>query len=105
MTRECQVRICERLGVKLPGPTRRLYLQVGKTGSKSRVFRYKVGGRLYEMGRKAARMQACAPTREPFHCSYTARVSATTRGARAQAKILLDRRLALHQRDAAIYRL
>src|SRR5215470_8601656 len=22
MTRECQVRICERLGVKLPGPTR-----------------------------------------------------------------------------------
>jgi hypothetical protein len=23
MTRECQVRICERLGVKLPGPTRR----------------------------------------------------------------------------------
>src|SRR6266446_1499068 len=24
MTRECQVRICERLGVKFPGPTRRL---------------------------------------------------------------------------------
>ena len=24
MTRECQVRICERLGVKLPGPTRQL---------------------------------------------------------------------------------
>ena len=24
MTRECQVRICERLGVKLPGPTRRV---------------------------------------------------------------------------------
>src|SRR5438309_1179718 len=23
MTRECQVRICERLGVKFPGPTRR----------------------------------------------------------------------------------
>ncbi len=23
MTRECQVRICERLGVRLPGPTRR----------------------------------------------------------------------------------
>jgi hypothetical protein len=22
MTRECQVRICERLGVKFPGPTR-----------------------------------------------------------------------------------
>jgi len=22
MTRECQVRICERLGVRLPGPTR-----------------------------------------------------------------------------------
>jgi hypothetical protein len=25
MTRECQVRICERLGVKFPGPTRREY--------------------------------------------------------------------------------
>ena len=25
MTRECQVRICERLGVKLPGPTRPHY--------------------------------------------------------------------------------
>jgi pimeloyl-ACP methyl ester carboxylesterase len=24
MTRECQVRICERLGVKFPGPTRHL---------------------------------------------------------------------------------
>ena len=24
MTRECHVRICERLGVKLPGPTRHL---------------------------------------------------------------------------------
>ena len=24
MTRECQVRICERLGVKFPGPTRRV---------------------------------------------------------------------------------
>ena len=24
MTRECQVRICERLGVKFPGPTRQL---------------------------------------------------------------------------------
>jgi hypothetical protein len=24
MTRECQVRICERLGVKFPGPTRPL---------------------------------------------------------------------------------
>ena len=30
MTRECQVRICERLGVKFPGPTRhRLPLGVG----------------------------------------------------------------------------
>jgi hypothetical protein len=26
MTRECQVRICERLGVKLPGPTRQVIL-------------------------------------------------------------------------------
>ena len=24
MTRECQVRICERLGVKFPGPTRQV---------------------------------------------------------------------------------
>jgi len=24
MTRECQVRICERLGVRLPGPTRQV---------------------------------------------------------------------------------
>jgi hypothetical protein len=29
MTRECQVRICERLGVKFPGPTR----QSGKAQS------------------------------------------------------------------------
>jgi hypothetical protein len=28
MTRECQVRICERLGVKFPGPTRHLILAV-----------------------------------------------------------------------------
>src|SRR6516162_11622192 len=27
-----------------------LYLQVGATGSKSWVYRYKVGGKLYEMG-------------------------------------------------------
>jgi len=27
-----------------------LYLQVGATGAKSWVFRYKVGGKLYEMG-------------------------------------------------------
>src|SRR6516162_1795053 len=27
-----------------------LYLQVGASGSKSWVFRYKVGGKLYEMG-------------------------------------------------------
>jgi hypothetical protein len=27
-----------------------LYLQVGATGSKSWVFRYKVGGKLHEMG-------------------------------------------------------
>ena len=26
MTRECQVRICERLGVRLPGPTRHLHI-------------------------------------------------------------------------------
>src|SRR6516164_7099700 len=26
MTRECQVRICERLGVKFPGPTRQISL-------------------------------------------------------------------------------
>jgi hypothetical protein len=25
MTRECQVRICERLGVKFPGPTRHVW--------------------------------------------------------------------------------
>ena len=29
MTRECQVRICERLGVKLPGPTRQRCGNVG----------------------------------------------------------------------------
>jgi hypothetical protein len=29
MMREYQVRICERLGVKLPGPTRRLTLPLG----------------------------------------------------------------------------
>ena len=28
----------------------RLYLQVGATGAKSWAFRYKVGGKLYEMG-------------------------------------------------------
>jgi hypothetical protein len=27
MTRECQVRICEGLGVKFPGPTRRRHLE------------------------------------------------------------------------------
>ena len=26
MTRECQVRFCERLGVKFPGPTRQVLL-------------------------------------------------------------------------------
>src|SRR5471032_3310469 len=29
MTRECQVRICERLGVGLPGPTRQLQISYG----------------------------------------------------------------------------
>ncbi len=29
MTRECQVRICERLGVRLPGPTRHARLLSG----------------------------------------------------------------------------
>src|SRR6516225_5567278 len=36
MTRECQVRICERLGVKFPGPTRhsrRFKREVGMTAS------------------------------------------------------------------------
>jgi hypothetical protein len=28
MTRECQVRICERLGVKFPGPTRQPLLRL-----------------------------------------------------------------------------
>src|SRR6516225_4640318 len=36
MTRECQVRICERLGVKLPGPTRQ---RRGKGGTRSRQVR------------------------------------------------------------------
>jgi hypothetical protein len=39
MTRECQVRICERLGVKFPGPTRprRLYRNVRIHGEFWRV--------------------------------------------------------------------
>ena len=36
MTRECQVRICERLGVKLPGPTRQ---RCGNVGTRSRQAR------------------------------------------------------------------
>ena len=35
MTRECQVRFCERLGVKFPGPTRQI----------RRLPRRKIGGR------------------------------------------------------------
>ena len=35
MTRECQVRICERLGVKFPGPTR----QTEKSSLRVNVFR------------------------------------------------------------------
>ena len=30
MTRECQVRICERLGVKFPGPTRQSMVAFGR---------------------------------------------------------------------------
>src|SRR6202043_820049 len=36
MTRECQVRICERLGVKLPGPTRQ---RCGNAGTRFRQAR------------------------------------------------------------------
>ena len=35
MTRECHVRICERLGVKFPGPTRRPW---AKYGAAKRVY-------------------------------------------------------------------
>jgi len=42
MTRECQVRICERLGVKLLGPTRQRHplwvLTVGYPGGRTRQF-------------------------------------------------------------------
>jgi hypothetical protein len=36
MTRECHVRICERLGVKFPGPTR----QKAKYSLRADVFRF-----------------------------------------------------------------
>jgi hypothetical protein len=41
MTRECQVRICERLGVKFPGPTRHSRPRPGKPKAPSRPLRPK----------------------------------------------------------------
>ena len=40
MTRECQVRFCERLGVKFPGPTRRSRHQGGVTHLGSRALEF-----------------------------------------------------------------
>ncbi len=35
MTRECQVRICERLGVRLPGPTRQVHKAISVLKSRT----------------------------------------------------------------------
>ena len=53
MTRECQVRICERLGVRLPGPTRHLVRML--------VGRYAAGDRRALQGK----LTAAAPIEYP----------------------------------------
>jgi hypothetical protein len=47
MTRECQVRFCERLGVKFPGPTRQTR-SFGDIGSMSRLPESEHGWAIYE---------------------------------------------------------
>jgi hypothetical protein len=58
--REYQVRICERLGVQLPGPTRRKLLfrpkplnetSIGPMAHRERIFRSALAQRRAEVGR------------------------------------------------------
>jgi hypothetical protein len=47
MTRECQVRFCERLGVKFPGPTRQIR-SFGDVGSMSGLLESEHGWAIYQ---------------------------------------------------------
>ena len=53
-----------------------LYLQVGTSGAKSWVFRYKVGSKLYEMGLGALRtVRGSSPFLAPYRCRRSIRPS------------------------------
>src|SRR5215471_13902602 len=69
-----------------------LYLQVGGTGSKSWVFRYKFGGKLYEMGLGALHTVGLAAARTQARQCREHRLDgldplAVRRAARMQAKL------------------
>src|SRR5271157_4391258 len=62
MTRECQVRICEGLGVKFPGPTRHAYHEKEESGDD---YAYRDGSALgFRGGEAIARWVGCHTDRK-----------------------------------------
>jgi hypothetical protein len=64
MTRECQVRICERLGVKFPGPTRqKRWTKAGSGFVRCPLYPPKSGHRSGHSRRQLFANAAIAPSR------------------------------------------